>query len=314
MGGLPKNFNLGYACTCTELREEGIFTSRTLRLATYKEKGLDYVKSLAMQNLVDLQKILEWNVENDITFYRMSSEMFPFASHVIYGYDLSFADKLLKSIGAYAKKHGIRLTMHPSHFNSMSALRASVVTNTIADLTHHCEIFDRMKLDRNSVLILHGGGTYNDKDASLERLYVNLKALPKKIRDRIVFENCEMSYNVTDLLPISEKLKIPIVIDFHHDSIYPAVKRIEFYYDRIFAVWQARKMMPKIHVSNSEPGVTILDNKPKRRKHSELITFLHKSLEKIKFPLDIMLECKLKEQSIFLLRDLKKKDIFKVVM
>lgn len=311
---IPKNFNLGYACTCTELQEQGIFTSRTLRLATYQEKGIGYVKELAIKNLTDLYTILEWNVEHDISFYRISSEMFPFASHPLYGYDLSFADKLLKKIGAYAKKHMIRVTAHPSHFNNLASNRQSVIDNTILDLAHHCEIFDRMKLNKNSVLILHGGGTYNDKETTIKRLYTNLIKLPKKIRDRIVFENCEMNYNILDLLPISEALQIPIVIDFHHDAIYPSKKRIEFYFDRIFQVWFNRKMTPKIHVSNSVPGVTILDNKPARRKHSDLITYLHKSLLKIKFPIDVMLECKLKEQSIFLLRGMKKKDIFKVVM
>jgi UV DNA damage endonuclease len=311
---IPKNFNLGYACINTELHTQGIFTSRTLRLATYKEKGISYVKELVMQNLNDLLTILEWNVAHDISFFRISSEMFPFASHLIYGYKLDFCDKLLKKIGTYAKKHKIRVTAHPSHFNNLASNRQSVIDNTLSDLAHHCEIFDRMKLDKNSVLILHGGGTYNDKEATLERLYINLLKLPKKIRNRLVFENCEMNYNVVDLLPISELLQIPVVIDFHHDAIYPSPKRIEFYFDRIFAVWFNRGMAPKVHVSNSVPGVTILDNKPTRRKHSDLITYLHKSLLKIKFPLDVMLECKLKEQSIFILRGMLKKDIFKVVM
>jgi UV DNA damage endonuclease len=43
----------------------------------------------------------------------MSSEMFPFASHAKYGYDLSFADTELKEVGALANKYGHRLTMHP---------------------------------------------------------------------------------------------------------------------------------------------------------------------------------------------------------
>lgn len=308
---LPKNFNLGYACICTELQAKGIFTSRTLRLATYKLKGFEYVKELVMQNLTDLMTIIEWNVAHDIYFYRMSSEMFPFASHPTYGYGLAFADKLLKKIGAYANKHGVRLTAHPSHFNNLASTSASVIKNTILDLKHHAEIFDRMKLDKNSVMILHGGGTYNDKEATLKRLYINLLALPKKLRDRIVFENCEMNYCVTDLLPISEKLLIPIVIDFHHDAIYPSPKPISFYFNRIFAIWKKRGIVPKIHVSNSVPGVTIYDNAPKRRKHSDHIDYLHKSILAIKFPLDVMLECKLKEQSIFKIRAMKKKDIFK---
>lgn len=308
---LPKNFNLGYACLCTELRAEGIFTSRTIRLATYEKNGLKYVKDLAIQNLHDLMTTLEWNVAHNIRFFRMSSEMFPFASHLIYGYKLGFADKLLKQIGAYANKHKVRLTMHPSHFNNLASSRESVIKATIADLKHHCEIFDRMGLGRDSVLILHGGGTYGNKEHALERLYKQLIKLPKKIFDRLVFENCEINYCIADLLPISERLQIPIVIDFHHDAIYPSPLPIEQYFDRIFKVWHRRKITPKIHVSNSVPGITILDNAPLRRKHSDYITYLHKSIMKIKFPIDVMLECKQKEQSIFVLRKMLKKDIFK---
>lgn len=39
---------------------------------------------------------LQWNEDNNIKFFRMSSEMFPFASHAIYGYSLEYAAEELK--------------------------------------------------------------------------------------------------------------------------------------------------------------------------------------------------------------------------
>jgi UV DNA damage endonuclease len=48
----------------------------------------------------------------------MSSEMFPFASHAKYGYDLAFAEEGLKAAGDLAKKYGHRLTMHPGQASS----------------------------------------------------------------------------------------------------------------------------------------------------------------------------------------------------
>jgi hypothetical protein len=36
---IPSNFNLGYACICNCLRDQNIFSSRTLRLDTLKSKG-----------------------------------------------------------------------------------------------------------------------------------------------------------------------------------------------------------------------------------------------------------------------------------
>lgn len=60
-----------------------------------------------------------------IRFMRMSSEMFPFASHAKYGYDLAFAGEGLKAAGDLAKKYGHRLTMHPG--------QASLIGWTVSD-------------------------------------------------------------------------------------------------------------------------------------------------------------------------------------
>jgi UV DNA damage endonuclease len=299
---VPSNFRLGYACICTELRKDDIFASRTVRLATLQTKGLDYVKSLALQNLTDLLTILKWNKENGIYFMRLSSEMFPFASHLEHGYSLDFADAKLKEIGKYARDNNMRLTMHPGQYDVLSSPNETVISNTISDLTHHCDILDRMEMGVDSVMIIHGGGVYNDKNKSLKRLEENFKKLPINVQHRLVLENCEMSYCVEDLLTISESLQIPIVLDFHHDDIYNSSQPIENYFDRVFAVWHARGIKPKVHVSNSVPGISENDSKTLRRKHSDYISFLHKSLLTITFPLDVMLECKMKEQAIFQLR------------
>jgi UV DNA damage endonuclease len=304
----PKNFNFGYACLNTELRKQNppVFTSRTLRLDTFKQKGFVYLKSLIDQNLKDLLTQLQWNIKHNIFFMRLTSEMFPFASHSEYGYSIHFADEHLKIIGNFIKKNGIRLTMHPGQYNVLSSPNENVVRNTFLDLNHHCDILDRMGLGKDSVMIIHGGGVYGDKEKSLERLEKNILLLPEGTRNRLVLENCEMSYKIEDLLPISEKLQVPIVIDFHHDSIYPSDNPVEFYFDRVFKVWFDRGIKPKVHVSNSVPGITENDSKTARRKHSDYIQFLHESLLKITFPLDVMLECKMKEQAIFRLLETNK--------
>lgn len=295
---IPENFRLGYPCINLELRKKNIFSSRTCRLSTLESKGIEYVKDLALKNLKDLQTILEWNLKNNILFFRLSSELFPFASHEKYGYNLEFAETQLKSIGNYAKEHNMRLTMHPAQFNVLSSPNQNVIDNTLRDLSYQCEILDRMGLDQNSVMVVHGGGTYGNKTKSLSRLSENIEKLPDNIRNRLVLENCEMSYSIDDLLPISEKLKIPIVIDYHHDSIYKSSQPVDFYFERVFNIWKERNIKPKVHVSNSIEGVLETDSKTKRRKHSDYISFIHESLYKIEFPIDIMFEAKMKEQAV----------------
>lgn len=86
---------------------------------------------------------------------RLSSEMFPFASHNDYGYDLEYAQKELTEVGDMAKKYGHRLTTHPGQFTQLGSPRKEVVRNAIRDLNYHCEMLDRMGMGNESVMIIH---------------------------------------------------------------------------------------------------------------------------------------------------------------
>lgn len=74
---------------------------------------MEYVQNLGLTNARDLIKLIEWNERYGIRFLRISSEMFPFASHNKYGYDVSFAEPVLRKAGELAMKYGHRLTVHP---------------------------------------------------------------------------------------------------------------------------------------------------------------------------------------------------------
>lgn len=309
-------YNLGYACINTKLREKDIFMSRTCKLQTLKDKGLDYVMGLAEKNLCNIMTMLKWNVKNNIRFLRLSSEIFPFASHPNYCYSIAATYDLLKKIGDFAKANNIRLTMHPGQHTLLSTPRADVLKNSILDLKHHANILDKMGLDDDSVIIIHGGGVYGNKLKSLERLKRNFKKLPKNVQRRIVLENDEMSYTIEDLLPLCEELQIPFVIDFHHDELNRSSKRAECYFARIFKIWKLRNIKPKVHISNSPPGITHNDNVCLRRKHSDYIHRLQPSFIKLlesksiqSFDsVDIMVEAKMKEQAVLHLQKMLTKN------
>lgn len=131
---------LGYACLNTVLRTQDppVFCSRTCRLATLREKGLDYAKALGLQNVRDLKTMIAWNEENNIRFMRVSSEMFPFASHKEWGYDLAYAKAELAEAGALAKKLGHRLTAHPGQFTQLASPKDAVIEASIRELECTC--------------------------------------------------------------------------------------------------------------------------------------------------------------------------------
>ena len=60
------------------LDQHRITMNRSMIKRTFDEKGLDYTSELVMKK--DLHKIIQWNEDNGIKFFRMSSETFPWAS------------------------------------------------------------------------------------------------------------------------------------------------------------------------------------------------------------------------------------------
>jgi UV DNA damage endonuclease len=77
-----------------------------------------------------------------------------------------------------------------------------------------------MDIGKDGVIIVHGGGTYGDKENTKRRWIEQFNDLPKNVKNRLVIENCERQYSTRDCLDISEECGIPVVFDFHHYDCY----------------------------------------------------------------------------------------------
>jgi UV DNA damage endonuclease len=110
---------IGYACINMELAKEGVTTNRDIRLATMqKENSMDILSAKALANVQGLKRIVEWNTEKGIKFYRMSSNIFPWWSKYKFT-DLKDWDQIkecLEYVGKFARDNDQRLSFHPSHF------------------------------------------------------------------------------------------------------------------------------------------------------------------------------------------------------
>lgn len=311
-----ENLKLGYCCINVYLRKRNVFTSRTCRLKTLQEKGLEYSYELTEKNLNDLQVILQWNYDNNIQLFRMSSDMFPFATHPEFSenYDITKFHKIFDNLGYLIKKTQQRVTFHPSQFNLLSSENENVTEKSIIDIDFHAAVLDKMKVDKDGVIVIHGGSKAGGKEAALKRLETNFYKLSKSAQQRLVLENCEMAYSIEDLLPISEKLGVPIVVDYHHHNINPGSGNftLQELTEKVLAVWKKRGLTPLFHLSESRPGVTIDDSITKRRAHSDFVENLPKNLlitlERHVIHLDI--EAKQKEQAV--LKLFKKYNLTKV--
>ncbi|KAG6873439.1 hypothetical protein C0995_015528 [Termitomyces sp. Mi166 len=293
---------LGYACLNTVLRNkrpasQSVFCSRTCRLDSLKKNGIEWVKELGKKNVKDLFTMIQWNEDNHISFLRISSEMFPFASHAKHGYSLDYCHSLLAEVGRLANKYGHRLTTHPGQFTQLGSPKPEVVKSSIRELEYHCEMLDRMGIGVDGVIIIHGGGVYNDKAATLERIKKTVtEVLPQNVRSRIVLENDErndeLCYSAEDLLPICEELDIPLVFDYHHDALNPSSIPPSAVIQRANAIFARRGIRPKQHLSEPRPGAETLMEK---RAHADRCETFPVDLPD---DMDLMIEAKDKEQAV----------------
>ena len=143
--------NLGYACINMSLsglpKSKRITTNRNMIKRTFKQKGIAYASELGLLNSKDLYKILEWNLANGFSFFRLSSDIFPWSSEYRLEEmpDYEEIKAMLKKCGDFAKQHGMRITTHPGPFNVLGSPRPDVVEKTIKELNTHSELFDDLR-------------------------------------------------------------------------------------------------------------------------------------------------------------------------
>ncbi|NVM46296.1 MAG: UV DNA damage repair endonuclease UvsE [Candidatus Lokiarchaeota archaeon] len=279
---------IGYPCINLSI---DCRSSRTFRLKNYSEKR---VKETIDKNLDCLRTILEFNVAKKMYFFRITSDLIPFASHTIMNFDWQkcFSSKLIE-IGEYINENKIRVSMHPGQYTVINSKNQQVYHNSRKELEYHVNLLDSMNLDASAKIITHIGGVYENKVESMRRFIKRYNELSNNTRKRYVIENDDKSYNINDCLSINQETGIPIVFDIYHHECNKTQKTMVEEFQKVTTTWKINDGVPIVHYSSEHP----LKGKPR---HADEIDILHFSrfLEKTKkFDFDIMLEIKDKERS-----------------
>ena len=291
---------LGYCCINLNLRNKPITVNRTCRKATFEQKGMTHVSSLALQNIRDLIEIIKWNEQNGFKVYRMSSDMFPWMSEYEFK-DLPDFKKictLLKGVGNLAKKYGQRLSFHPGPFNVLGSPNPILVEKTIKELNQHAEIMDLMGLKQSQQypINIHCNGVYGCKEATLQRWCDAYLRLSKSAQKRLVVENDDKGsmYSVNDLyLGIFSNVKVPITFDYHHHRFNTGGLSEEEAFILAKHTWDYNDVKPLFHYSSCRK--TFEDPGCKAQAHADLI---YEKINDYGHAVDIEVEAKSKEIAV----------------
>jgi UV DNA damage endonuclease len=282
----------GYCCINLTLGEN----FRTMQLNWAKRNAKDVVlnkwKEIVRHNFSLLEKIINWNIKNNIFLYRISSDMVPFADHEEYGemwrdalaqgWLLEETATLRETLVKYLNQGG-RVSIHPGQFVSIGSPNNETRRKSRLNLVYHGELFDFLMLPQTyycPINIHISNGTKGEQ--VVDNVYESLELLPYSVLSRLVFENEQNGYwnpiNINKHFPT-----IPITFDYHHYLINPTDMTMEE------AVEFTKKTWP-----NNDPIQHWSEGRAHEKDpaHSDFITRLPD------FPYDIEVEAKKKDLSI----------------
>ena len=290
---------IGYPCIN---RSIGCTASHTFRLASYTGERLE---ETVKENLACLKKILQYNREHGLLFFRITSDLVPFASHPVctFPWQEHFAEEF-QQIGKFIRQHGFRISMHPDQFVLLNAPDPGVFQRSIADLEYQTKVLDLMGLDTSAKVQVHVGGVYGDKPASMDRFSERYELLDTAIKNRLVIENDERLYTISDCLAIHKRTGIPVIADSFHHSLLNNGERFADLLKPLRATWKAHDGIPMVDYSSQEKG-------KRMGAHAEHIVpdeFRQFLNETRMADFDIMLEIKDKEKSALLALDIARDD------
>jgi len=272
-------------------------------------------------SLAYLDAIFDYLAQHNIRMYRMSSDLAPYATHPdmpqFHGMVKESA-KELRAIGTKAKRLDLRLSFHPSQFVVLNSPDPSLTSKSVWDLRSQAEMLDLMELGPETVIVIHVGGLYGDREASRVRWVRTWEKLPAPVRRRLVLEHDDLRFSASDTLWINGQTGVPLIFDHQHFwCLNPEGLDLRETLAEMLRTWPTG-IRPKVHFSS--PRTELREFKRRDRKtrkttavkvaptwtgHAdfchpfEFITFM-KTVEGLVF--DVMLEAKAKDLALIRLR------------
>lgn len=258
-----------------------------------KEKLL----AVTAANLDHTKRMLHYNIAHQIELYRFSSSLVPLATHpeVRWDFRTPFRDQW-EEMGELIKKHRLRVSFHPNQFTLFTSPREEVTKNAVVDMEYHFQMLEAMGLEKESLINIHIGGAYGNKESSLERFRVNLQTLPTKVKGVMTLENDDKTYTADETLNICQLEGIPLVFDYHHHMANTGDLSLDVLLPAIFKTWETRGVIPKIHISAPKSSSAF-------RSHADFVDLqfikpLLDILHSINQDVDFMIEAKQKDHAL----------------
>lgn len=254
----------GLCCISLKLKEQG-FSHQTMTFKRFnslpREEALEILGSRIENNLMVTAKTIEFCSNNNYV-YRVSSDIFPLITYDeanVSLEDLPNHDSIQDQFDNIAEtiiNTKVRVSAHPSEFNSLSSLTERVVEKTITELNFYSSFFDRIGLPANTLapMNLHVHNNNGTREEIAHRFYENFRKLDENCQARLTIENDDKlnCWSVKELVDIFHPItKIPICFDYLHHKCHSNNLTEHEAINMCYNTWQTK---PLFHYSESRPG------------------------------------------------------------
>jgi UV DNA damage endonuclease len=290
---------IGLCCISLNVKNLG-YSFQTMTYKRFsslpKDEALSILGERILNNMITTNKTIEYCANNNLT-YRLSSDLFPLITYDkadIYLENLPNYDDIqdeFDSIANTISQNQVRISLHPSEYNSLASLSKDVANKTITELNFYSSFMDRIgcPADYRSPMNLHVHNKTGDYESIISRFTNSFNLLDPNCRSRLVIENDDKvnCWSVRELVNIFHaKTNIPITFDYLHHACHPDGLTEEEAIRACHATWG--DYTPLFHYSESRPG-----NNP--RAHSD---YANNNFNTYDLDFDLDFELKMKDHAI----------------
>ena len=211
--------------------------------------NIEKVRAKIEQNLDDLECILRWNAAHGVGLFRIGQHLIPFASRPDFPYDWQHQHgSRLHELGFLARQLDQRLSLHPGQFINPGSPDDDVVARSLAELNYTVQLLDLLQCE-DGVLVLHLGGAYGDRPATMRR-FVEVLREHQAICRYLALEVDERVWTVAEVVEAATALGVGAIVDTLHHRLNPGGLSLREAVDLARPTWKHR---PKMHVSSQDP-------------------------------------------------------------
>ena len=297
------NLQLSLCCISSILQAEG-YKFRTMTYKSFSSKSrdesLEKLSDIIRNNFFVTEKIIRHCAANNISGYRISSDLCPVIKHPDIMLSLeelpnyNLIEKEINNVSLAIKETSIRVSAHPSEYITLTSEDDVKIKHSLVDLEVHGEIFDRLGLSRTHYNPLNIHVRKEGDPEELCNIFMkNFERLSDGIKSRLVLENNDTG-NTWDVATLKKYFykdnNIPITFDnLHHKMLNKGVSEFDAFLDA-YETWG--DIIPVFHYS---------EGKDNGRAHKDMAEYLPENFGK-----NVLFDVELKSKDIAILDILRR--------